>query len=826
VLPSANGSQSFRFNFRTSTDCAFTPRLHECASSLLHPGGPDMRAHLATPLLLAACCMLQGCATTPQASESLRVMTFNVQFLPPGLTGSGGDDVARPPRIVSRIVAGGYDFFVLNEVFDEDSRDLFVLLLASRYPHYVAYIGDDAVGSEDSGLMLFSRFPFEPLPVKTHRADPGNLVAHNGSVAPWKEVAFIEYEAHSFPDNWAAKGVAFVRIRNPGTGRIYNVAFTHMQASYPENEQALLNGGPPVVPIGFGPQMAHAEWVGPIEVRRSQMDDVRRIIVETLTPQQLENEDIFVLGDLNIDGDLRDPNLGAANCCKQSLFEYDWHFGTPGRFFTDRVKDTWATEQVPADPGLTNMYHWGPPFSPDMGARLDFFLRNQPSTPEARRRRLTVQHLTLSHNMRGDGPFMESGLGRNGIGLAGVNELSDHIGINADINLWSEYSSPLEARSNPPLNTPLPLTIQHPGSIQWLRFDQPGTYSFGLLPNAGASATFRVYAPYDMSTPAPNYFEEKTEISVGRGRTIEAAKYHVPDPPFYVRAHYTNRSLTGTFGIAAHLHAGASREDAIVLRANDPIKHVLPATPLNDSDRTWFELFLDEAASGKPQDLRFFVDQFGADNFSFELLHGDGTTALHTTVASEPDPAAPGARRLLLQRDDITTSGKLYLVVRRHAPGPADSYRIGWMTNLTVLHGAAAGMPGAATLNLYCVEETDTFGQDDIYLTVIADPDVWGGGIVAGGTVIVDDVYLGEFKSGKYRTLEDVLPAIRYLDRVVIRLRDSDGGLNFDDDIMLATIGALPADITADPNRQVTLACCGGEYVFRYNRSRSMQKNP
>jgi hypothetical protein len=25
---------------------------------------------------------------------------------------------------------------------------------------------------------------------------------------------------------------------------------------------------------------------------------------------------------------------------------------------------------------------------------------------------------------------------------------------------------------------------------------------------------------------------------------------------------------------------------------------------------------------------------------------------------------------------------------------------------------------------------------------------------------------------------------------------------------------------------QATLACCGGEYVFRYNRSRSMQKDP
>ena len=38
----------------------------------------------------------------------------------------------------------------------------------------VAYLGDDAVGSEDSGLMLFSRFPFEALPIDTYRADGGS----------------------------------------------------------------------------------------------------------------------------------------------------------------------------------------------------------------------------------------------------------------------------------------------------------------------------------------------------------------------------------------------------------------------------------------------------------------------------------------------------------------------------------------------------------------------------------------------------------------------------------------------------------------------------
>jgi hypothetical protein len=36
------------------------------------------------------------------------------------------------------------------------------------------------------------------------------------------------------------------------------------------------------------------------------MNDVRRVIVESLKPGQFEREDTFVLGDLNVDGDRAD----------------------------------------------------------------------------------------------------------------------------------------------------------------------------------------------------------------------------------------------------------------------------------------------------------------------------------------------------------------------------------------------------------------------------------------------------------------------------------------------------------------------------------------
>ncbi|MCL4218835.1 MAG: hypothetical protein KJ052_17770 [Candidatus Hydrogenedentes bacterium] len=52
--------------------------------------------------------------------------------------------------------------------------------LKGVFPHYVSYLGDDAVGSQDSGLMLFGRFPFEPLPVGAYKAESDDVDARNG----------------------------------------------------------------------------------------------------------------------------------------------------------------------------------------------------------------------------------------------------------------------------------------------------------------------------------------------------------------------------------------------------------------------------------------------------------------------------------------------------------------------------------------------------------------------------------------------------------------------------------------------------------------------
>ena len=743
-----------------------------------------------TPLGLGVAVLLAGTTGCPpqpppppvNVGDSLRIGTFNVQFLP-----GSDDDETRSVKIADRILASTYDIIALNEVFDEEARTKFVEKLKGTFPHYVEYLGDDAVGSEDSGLMLFSRYPFEPLVIDTHKAEADDVDAASAGV-DWKEVGFIEYDADVFPDNWAAKGVALVRIRNPYSNRIYNVAFTHMQASYPEDEEDL------------------EDWKEPINARASQLGDIRRILEESLNTGQLGREDTFVMGDMNIDGDLTDPNLGGSACCQPNLFEWAERFDSTGSFFTDTMKDAWANEQSPDDPGLSNLYHWGPPFAPNTGARLDYILRNRAGSAFSNNR-LCVQHLTLAHNMRQGAPYIESGLG-----MAGITELSDHIGLNADINRWAPNCSVVEALANPAVDVPISGTLTYPGSMQWYRIDTPGTYAFVLNT---ANVDYRIYDAKDLSTPVPPYFDETIMFQDAAGKPHEGIKYHLPETPFYVRVFSSDRTHTGNYTLYVHRATCTSAEEACLLRANEAVAHALPAMPVNADDTSWFQLRTEAADSGVSQDLRFIVDGFNQDILSLALLEADGVTEVDSDTEAEPDAGVPGTLRLEISRDDLDAGAKTYYLVIRRANPSAMTFAIRWETDLTILHGALAGVPGSGQMNIYCVEETDTIGIDEVWLTVKVD-----------GNTVVNDVYIGDFDNGVYRTLEDLIPVVRYLENVTVTLREEDGAANGDDDILSTTITPLGVNATQDLNKSKTIAGSGGEYLFRHNRSRSLSIDP
>jgi hypothetical protein len=303
---------------------------------------------------------------TVASGESLRMGTYNVQFLPSFFFTKPLSDAV---HIAERIKASGYDIIALNEVFAKEARHTFVAELKATYPYYISLLEGPEIWDlpdSGSGLMLFSRFPFEDLSQLAYQIHPSLCEGSDCTKA-----AFVEYEKPVCDgiDCLSDKGAGLVRVRNPFTNRIYNVAFSHMQAAYTDKDT-----------------LADAQQH--VTTRQAQFELVKEMIVGTLTPAQLTSEEIFYIGDLNVDGDQQDSDLGFNNVDKQNLYEWNQRFGPTGDFtlLLDHLVDTWAFETSPDDRGITNTKHWGP--GANQGARLDTILRNSSS-------RLCAQHMTL-----------------------------------------------------------------------------------------------------------------------------------------------------------------------------------------------------------------------------------------------------------------------------------------------------------------------------------------------------------------------------------------------------------------------------------------------
>lgn len=513
--------------------------------------------------------------------EAIRIGTYNTKFLPSGPPASyqkNPPDAAE--KISARILASRYDFIALEEVWDEDAKSDddpyygFVEKLTSTFPYYVQYVsGVNPVPPnaphEDSGLMFFSRFPFEDLPHDTYKVDPALCSPSNWpQPSLCDKVAFYEYDSCDDNDCLAEKGAGFVRLRHPSTGRIYNVVFTHLQAPY-------FNDPPD-------------EMLATYNTRAEQLGEIQTLLEGTLDDVSFQTEEIYVMGDLNIDGDLAHPNKGAppANPTVPDKFvhnKYEWarQFDAPGSFFTDALKDMWAYDTSPDDRGLSAPRNYEPFFSPPEG-RLDYILRNANS-------RLCTQHLTLAHNLRWGAPYVESGLGQPGT-EAGAMELSDHIGVTADINRRAQYCS---ARS-PWITTIAPgkvITpqgqIRYAGSMQWFRFDEPGTYGFTTV---NGEVGFHVYESTDLSMPMANYKDLTRTVTDARGNSYEVKMFILPKAPFYVRVFVPEFSgWTGAYNLVAKRYDCSSKEDACLLEPQQQETRVFPAgTFVGTEDAMWF----------------------------------------------------------------------------------------------------------------------------------------------------------------------------------------------------------------------------------------------
>lgn len=531
----------------------------------------------------------------------------------------------RAQAIAQKLLEADLDVLVLNEVFDESAAEQYVKWLKGKFPFRIERIQPSfapnpldfqeglveehygAYRAQNSGLMLFSRYPlrdlqgpgaFVPTDTEYVVADPGGTQTLLGGAIGGK-LAFRTFGDCRKSDCMAGKGVGLVQIDK--ADRPATVVFTHMQATYGAEEG-----------LDF-------------DVRGQEMQQIRTLVGEI----SAANRDIYILGDLNIIGrhpdgppvhnetdvagnadqiydegrqewlhhfcGLKSDEPGQQLSCSCSAANSCNGFGflsSPSPFFAcgghpamscdadgAAFRDLWAYETVTSDFGQTfpagGLFH-RPQHSgscikgteddpyPKLGCygqRLDYILHGLPELVEPDNE-VCVQHMRRMYDWV------------HGPALAVA---SDHLPVLADLNGRNHYCNPLEAAlveltldTKPQVvdyNPQLPTEILFPGSMQWFEIKNPGSYSIDVQassPGTLIDVAFEVYHSTDLSLPISSFHDKTTEWGT---------RFHFPDPPYFVRVYAVDsagradRTTQGAYELTIHRHACTTPDDACSLMA-------------------------------------------------------------------------------------------------------------------------------------------------------------------------------------------------------------------------------------------------------------------
>ena len=836
---------------------------------------------------------LTGCIPTPvpdPTAHRLRVLTYNTQAIVPemdletgvmdkiieyggdvigalalceqtltelgtdaisgfGLLDERGESKDRTLNRVDSIISviqnrqSDFDIIALNEVFLEEARDEFVNGLSGYFPYYVEKAEGATPCTEDSGLMLFSRWPLELLQLLPAPVD------HR----------FVEFDPCDCEDCFAEKGVLYARIRNAVSGDVYHVAVAHLQAD-----------------AEFCPLATSISEH--YNTRSEQLADVRDALIDGISAagQMLAggiysgDTNVLFIGDLNVVG----TQPAALQAIGDTTDNIEWFLKfdppTGGYFAGTRTPsaasplcDAWAQTTSPLDPGATNF-----------GAkRLDYIFFN--SSPGPLERRLVPHHLTLQFD----------------------DSMSDHAGVHAVINRWQQYCMPAEALapqagytlpggdtggSNPnqtnfgvwPNNTFHDLEVTVPGGYLWVRLDLPGTYSLSIAnrddltkQNESSGFSLRVFVATDLTNDVANYYGQETNIKEyfpdpgpslvalpEHPPAIVAKKFLLPEAPFYLLIAPTAANGIGRVRLYTHRHEGRTKHDAISLPTCCTLDYFHGLAILNAEDMPWFEVSLERPSNpAAHQTARFIViaekpPAIGSEVWNLRLQdENDAIIAQSTEVktssltVNDNDPAygtVTLVRYVDLTHDtleDVSTApnpkyylrvGRPGLLINGNLSTVHDRYKLRWETNLTVLHGKR--WAGTHAMRIRAGDETciDAGGSDEIGIQIRAD-----------GLTVYDltDSMIGgnatDMDSGDTVSLEPLIEAVRYVESLEFRLLEFDPPEGPD----LSSWKSIPP---LPPNKAkawkgsfgLTLPCNSvgddGDYEYYYNRSRSLYYLP
>jgi endonuclease/exonuclease/phosphatase family metal-dependent hydrolase len=540
---------------------------------------------------------------------------------------------------------------------------------------------------------------------------------------------------------------------------------------------ALVRVSDPSLPRDVYVAFTHLQADDEESTREDQMDVIDQLL-SPLTASELEEDVVVLMGDLNIKGNNKGPQDEWTTYFAPGASE-------DGGFWAGPVEDAWDRTTSPEDPGYT---------SPGKTDRLDYIVASDA------RGELCVQHMRLA-----------------------FPGLSDHLGLNADINADHDRCSPRKAaKPNVPAGgaaTVINGNLADPGGVQWYRFEdnnkqtQGGTWSFDIV---AGQAAFEVYEARDLSDPIAQYFGETTTVTVPRVGREKLKKFLIPSAPFYVKVFVPDRYVAGgAYKLAAYQSGCSSANDACALYPyafSDPADPELPTDqPVNADDTFWYSLHTEAADSGIAQMLEFDLVETDPALGALRLqLRDQSTNVLQEASGDFPDDAVAD-----LSDPSHPGNAKLFLTVKRddaNQAAPFQSFKLRWRTDLTVLHARTN-----APLEWRAVDETggDAIGDDEMEFEIRAD-----NGSFSKPKIVNDDVDTDDFVcAGSWHP-------IRFVENLEVRASEH-GDLGGIDDSGWIGIGLAPGEASTDPTtsmaKDIDLYYDGdveGTYRFYYNLSR------
>lgn len=705
----------------------------------------------------------------------------------------------RANKICDRILDSPYDVICLNEVFSESARFKLILRLAPAYPFYVTKFGDTDLFTtvvegveegniklEDSGLMVFSRYPFVPFEIKLPNSTFSFKLNH----------LFSRYDHATNFDRMARKGAAFVVIDSTTVdGQILDsrrimISFSHLQADYSKSNSSTR-------------KKQIEQWHKALKVALSFFS--KDISAATL-------KWVIMCGDFNI---IAEDEFGV-----QTTEYNDFMTTSP---FGHKLIDLFRFTTPTKDRGLTQQ----------AGQRLDYIFVGSATNilheaPLPNPFPISY-HTPKAINLLGGGNLVITHVRyQNHLARGGSTPYSDHYGLNAIIGQIQPACTPINAMKpvqgiNPGTGEPYlsaNINISQPGALQWVFIEKPGTYFFAGFEDE--PHTRHIFLESDLSYPLSDL--------PPHGENPPRGERFLLTQSSYVRiGDYSGGTIAQT-SLVITPATGATQSTAILLPGEQLVKGInYPKinNVLNPEDAMYLELPINEATKKTGQKIDIQVDwpvTPGVNNQLFECWAEDvDGNPLSLKIKGYPP--------LSITMEDVNhgsqTPSQLYLRVKRLNLTTPPFSAI-WHSNLNIFHGLQwhghnaiggepAGIPGSL------VPLSDNFGELVFETFDETGPD-WPGSDEAVIFVWADDQFVTSYKfedmdSGDW---EGIAP-ISFVHNLYFQMKESADVGDVTSPNVTLTIPILePNEITR--RKQETQVEIGtGNWGFKYNLSRWLQ---